>query len=188
MSLIKVDVTQDMKPLTDHMFIGDDSGLEEQLIVKSRQANILKYTPKDASVRFGDQVMLTTWKTKGRTLFWLVGDNNDLAGVIWFGKSTFPLDIEGLETPTETFAIRLYEGYTGHGLAVPFMKLALKAAVELKQQNDQQIDGVWLQTDLTNPAAIAVYTKFGFKEVARDDARVTMVLDREKILDIAQSA
>jgi GNAT superfamily N-acetyltransferase len=170
-----------MKPLIIYLAVGRDENLEAQLIKKSHQPNILKYTPKDAKKRFGSPEMFKQWLAKGREIHWLLGADNDLAGIIWYGKSDFPLDIELPEIPEETFAIRLYDGYTGHGLARPFMELSLKTAVQSKQARDEKITGIWLQTDFDNPAAVAAYTKFGYQEVARDDKRVTMVLDTSRI-------
>jgi GNAT superfamily N-acetyltransferase len=170
-----------MKPLITCVAVGQDENLEAQLISKSRQPNILKYTPNDAKKRFGSHEMFKQWLAKGREIHWLLGASSDLAGIIWYGKSNFPLDIKLPETPQETFAIRLYDGYAGRRLARPFMELSLKTAVKLKQARGEPIVGIWLQTDTDNPAAIAAYTKFGYQEVARDHERVTMVLGTSKI-------
>ncbi|HVX57301.1 MAG TPA: GNAT family N-acetyltransferase [Candidatus Saccharimonadales bacterium] len=171
-----------MKPLIDHLAVGRDAGLEEQLISKSRQPNILRFTPKDAKERFGDRAMLEKWLAKGREIHWLVGNDNELAGIIWYGKARFPLDIELPELPEETFAIRIYEGYSGHGLARPFMHQSLAVHVERRRARNEPITGIWLETDVDNPAALASYTKFGYQEVARDAKRVTMVLPSSQIV------
>lgn len=176
-NLLLVPADDSIKPLVTALAVGRDPDLERQLITKSKQPNILKYTPKDAKERFGSPEQFEKWLTKGREVHWLLGPDNDLAGIIWYGKSAFPLDMPLPETPQETFAIRLYDGYTGHGLARPFMRLSLKTAARLKEERSEPVVGIWLQTDTVNPAAIAAYTKFGYREVARDDKRVTMVLD-----------
>jgi GNAT superfamily N-acetyltransferase len=176
--LLRLPPDEAMKPLITGLAVGDDPGFVRQLIKKSREPAILKYTPKDAARRFGDADMFAAWQAKGREVHWLLGEGDDLAGIIWYGASDFPLkDLELPQTPGETFAIRLYEGYAGHHLARPFMALSLKAHLQLKRKRGEPVTGIWLQTDTTNPAAIAAYTKFGYREVARDEKRVTMILD-----------
>lgn len=182
LKLIKAD--ESLRPLIEYLAIGEDPKLEAQLIAKSKQPNILKFTPKDSKQRFGNPDMLKHWISKGRTIHWLLGPNKDLAGIIWYGKSKFPLDIELDEIPEETFAIRIYDGYAGHGLARPFMTFSLKVAVEEKRAAQEPIAGIWLQTDIDNPAAVAAYTKFGYKEVFRDHKRATMVLSSQEILNV----
>lgn len=183
--LIHIAVDETMKPLISHLAVGEDPALHKQLVQKSLEPNILKYTPNDAKKRFGNAAMLKKWLTKGREIHWLVGADNDLAGIIWYGKSEFPLDIGLSEIPQETFAIRIYDGYSGHGLARPFMTLSLRTAVQLKQARGEEVVGIWLQTDADNPAACAAYLKFGYKEVARDNKRITMVLPSAEVLAIA---
>lgn len=184
--LTLIETNDSLKPLITHLAVGDDPGLERQLITKSRQPAILQYTPKDAAERFGSPARLAAWRAKGRELHWLLGLDRDLAGIIWYGPAKFPLDAAELEVPLpeipeETFAIRLYEGYAGHGLARPAMQLSLKTYVAHQQARGQKVKGIWLQTDLDNAAAVAVYTKFGYQEVAQDDRRITLVLSSELI-------
>lgn len=184
LTLIAADKT--LQPLITYLAIGDDHELEQQLIAKSRQPNILKFTPNDAKKRFGDQTMLDAWRAKGREIHWLLGKNNDLAGIIWYGKSQFPLDIALPEIPEETFAIRIYDGYAGHGLARSALRLSLEAHVHSKQSRGEAVSGIWGQTDIDNPAALAVYVKFGYQEVDRDSKRVTLVLSSEQIKSLLQ--
>lgn len=179
------DVDETLKPLISRLAVGNDDTLRDQLIAKSRQPNILKYTPNDAAKRFGSIEMFNTWLSKGRELHWLLGPNDDLAGVIWYGQAVFPLpDLNLPEIPQETFAIRLYAGYAGQGLARPFMNLSLKVHVQENTYDSNSLTGIWLQTDIDNAPALSAYAKFGYNEVARDDQRVTMVLTRTQILRI----
>lgn len=184
LQLIEVDVA--MRPLTQYLALGEDEALIDQLITKSKQAAIMEHTPKDAAERFANRHAFDTWQARGRELHWLLGANNDLAGIIWYGRSTFPVDVDLPEIPEETFAIRIYDGYSGHGLARPFMKLSLKTHVGQKEQRSEPISGIWLQSDADNPAALAAYTKFGYHEVARDDTRVTMMMSSEEILALVK--
>jgi GNAT superfamily N-acetyltransferase len=177
---------QDLQPLITGITTRSTPELEQQLFNKSKQPNILKFTPKDAARRFGSQEMFETWKAGGRELYWLIGKDNDLAGVIWYGRKTFPLDVKLPETPAETFAVRLYDGYTGHGLAVPAMRQTLRLHVQAARERGEKIAGIWLETDTDNPAALKVYTNLGYQEVYRNDERVTMVLPASKIPDIIE--
>lgn len=165
-----------LQPFIRYVMHGNDPELARQLVEKSRQPNILKFTPKDASKRFGDEEMFKKWLAADREIYWLVGEDNDLAGIIWYGKKDFPLDIDTPEKPTETFAIRLYDGYSGHGLAVPAMRQTLRMHVRAARKRGEQPAGIWLETDDDNPAALHVYTKFGYHEVHRGEGRVAMVL------------
>lgn len=183
LQLIEVDAN--MKPAVEYLAIGNDPELADQLIAKSRQPAILEYTPKDAKERFANRHALQQWLAKGRHVHWLLGPGRDLAGIIWYGKADFPLNIPlPEEVPTETFAIRLYEGYVGHGLARPFMALSLRVYAEQLQKQGESLPGIWLQTNVDNHAALAVYAKFGYTEIYHDEERVTMVLSAQHILQI----
>lgn len=175
-----------VRPTAVFIAYGDDESLENQLIAKSLQPNILKFTPKDSSERFNNLDSYHKWQAKGRILHWLIGPDSDLAGIIWYGLSKFPLDISLQHTPTYTFAIRIYDGYAGKGLARPFMTQSLQILAKQLGDMSQQIPSIWLQTDTDNPAAIAAYTKFGYVEVHRNEKRVTMVLYASKISQIIQ--
>jgi RimJ/RimL family protein N-acetyltransferase len=171
----------DLQPHITGIATGKDAGLQQQLFKKSREPNILKYTPKDASKRFGSNEMFNAWLAGGREVYWLLGPNDDLAGIIWYGKKAPPATISGPVQPSETFAIRLYDGYSGHGLAVPAMKQTLRMHAEAAQARGEALTGIWLETDTDNPAALKVYTRFGYEEVGRTPERVTMVLPPAKI-------
>ncbi len=186
LQLVAADVA--LQPFIEYLAVGADPELEQQLIQKSHESNILKYTPNDAKKRFGDTAMLKRWLAKGREIHWLLGPDRDLAGIMWYGQEPFPIDMVMPEMPKETLAIRLYEGYAGHHLALPFMGQSLRLAVQRKQARGENINGLWLQTDVSNAAAAAVYTKFGYHEVARDQTRITMVLSVAEVLALAQSA
>lgn len=160
--------------------------LIQQLIDKSKQSNIVKYTPKDSTERFASTDHFQKWLQKGRTVHWLVGPNDDLAGIIWYGEANFPHEVKYSPAPKLTFAIRLYDGYQGHGIAAPFMKQSLSIYNDQLKQQDIALDGIWLQTDIDNGAAIHVYEKLGYKEIGRDDKRVTMVLDKKSIDEITE--
>jgi GNAT superfamily N-acetyltransferase len=168
--------------------IGRDAELEQQLYEKSTQEHILRHTPKDAAKRFGSEAQFVQWLAKGRTLHWLLGDDRDLAGVIWYGKEPMPdvkLPSHLREAPEETFAIRLYEGYAGRGFAREAMTNSLTLAASQQVQASGEINGIWLQTNVDNPAAITTYNRFGYEEIYRDEQRATMILPAATIAQIA---
>lgn len=179
--LSRVNAEPALQPFIRTIATGSDPDIESQLFKKSYESNILKFTPKDATKRFGDQAMFEAWKAGGREIYWLLGDQDDLAGIIWYGRKDFPLDVELSERPDETFAIRLYEGYSGHGLAVPAMRQTLRLHQQMAEKNGQTLHGIWLETDTDNPAALKVYARFGYQEVHRTSERVTMVLPGSEI-------
>lgn len=183
MSLNKTPADSDLQPLIRTIATGSDQAVEEQLFAKSKEPNILRFTPNDAAKRFGDRAMFEAWKAGGREIYWLLGENDDLAGIIWYGRKDFPLalDTDLPEKPTETFAIRLYEGYSGHHLAVPAMRQTLELYEKAARERGEPMTGIWLETDTDNPAALKVYTRFGYREMARDAERVTMVLPASEI-------
>jgi len=171
-----------LRPTVEYLAIGDEPTLYKQLIAKSREPNIVAHTPNDAQKRFKDVQSLLEWLAKGRDVHWLLGPGHDLAGIIWYGPSKFPLDLPVKPEPEFTFAIRLYNGYAGKGLAKPFMQQSLQEFVRERMQSGAGIPGIWLQTDVDNPAAVRAYTNFGYHEVSRDEKRVTMVLGPDEVL------
>lgn len=164
--------------------VGRNAALEQQLIIKSSQVNIRKFTPRDHDERFKSPESINEWFAKGRQLHWLVSRSGDLAGVIWYGQSLLADDQTG---PNYTFAIRLYDGYAGKGLAGKFMRLSLKIFADYVRETSVEFKGIWLKTDVTNAAAIAAYTKFGYAEIDRDEKRVTMKMDAAQIFEIASA-
>lgn len=176
-----VPANKDLQPFILSIATGAEPDLERQLFEKSREPNILRYTPKDAASRFGDKTMFDGWKAGGRELYWLLGKDNDLAGIIWYGKKAPPEGLDLPEAPSETFAIRLYDGYSGHGLAVPAMRQTLQIHARSAEARGERLTGIWLETDADNPAALKVYTRFGYEEVGRTPERVTMVLPASEI-------
>lgn len=164
--------------------VGRSTDLENQLITKSSQSNILKFTPRDHNERFTSPESIDKWFSKGRELHWLVSDSGDLAGIIWYGQSYLDNTATG---PNYTFAIRLYDRYAGKGLAGTFMRQSLKIFAEHIRVSGAEFTGIWLKTDVVNAAAVAAYTKFGYVETTRDDVRVTMKMDEEQIFALADA-
>jgi len=185
-SLQYFDASDDMRPLVKRIAVGVDDNLVEQLVANSQQAAIKQFTPKDSAERFSSPESFAQWQAKGRTVHWLLADDNKLAGIIWYGKAESPIELPE-PAPDETFAIRIYEGFSGQGLARPFMKKSLQIYASAKMAAGDPFNGIWLQTDVDNPAALASYQKFGYTEVTRDEKRVTMILTPETIQTILNS-
>lgn len=186
-ALIKYPVDQALQPVAAWIATGRNSELDAQLIQKSFEPNIVEQTPNDSRERFGDQAMLERWMQRGRQPYYLLTAGNDLAGLIWYGPTEFPLESTIGPVPQHTFAIRIYDGYAGHGLAKPFMKQTLRLYLDYLASKGEALTGIWLQTDVRNDIAKAVYGKFGYELVHEDDKRVTMVLTPDKINEIVSS-
>ena len=86
--------------------------------------------------------------------------------------------------PNTTFAIRLYEGYTSKGLAVPFMRETEAEYMTMLLKNAQLDDftGVWLETDTDNKAARKTYENVGYEYVHQGEDRVLMALGASALI------
>lgn len=167
---------------------GLNPALIDQLIKKSKQSHIRRYCPRDAEERFASPESFETWRTSkgGRNPYPLTDGSSDLAGLIWYGPQPFTgTDILNPATdPNHTFAIRMYEGTEGRGLARPFMIETMHDYVEglIRSGEIATFNGIHLETDADNPRSIPLYKKVGFEEVSRDEeGRVTMVITPERI-------
>ena len=183
-NLILYEADASLRPFILNIANGWSEELAIQLIEKSRQENILLHTPKDAAKRFKDQDSLRQWLTKGREVHWLLGPDQDLAGIIWYGPAEPPQPIDTNGVEPETFAIRIYDGYVGKGLARPFMLQSLRVLVAEREAQDKPVPFIWLETDIDNIPAVTSYTKLGYEEYTRDDIRVLMTLTPDKIKTI----
>jgi ribosomal protein S18 acetylase RimI-like enzyme len=165
------------------IYTGVNAWYRDQVISKSHEPHILKHTPKDAESRFTNTAAFEEWYEKGRKLFLLANSSGHLGGIAWYGKETAP-DYLGTGA-NHTFAIRLYEGFTGRGLGKPFMRATLHNYMGgLGREDIEQFGGIWLETCDDNDAAMALYPKFGFEIVGNDKERVGMVLSPESIREI----
>lgn len=146
------------------------SEFENEIIQKSQEEHIILATPRDAHERFVSHDSFLKWWTKGRVIYRL-HDGGETAGMIWF---SLPVDRNGLYIPA-TFAIRLYEGAVGQGLAIPFMYSAHDHF--LAEYGPQQI---WLGVKRSNVPAIHTYKKFGYEMLAEHTEDMTMLYDGDK--------
>jgi hypothetical protein len=156
-----------------------------QLVEKSKQPHILRWTPNDAALRFGDTDSVASHIDKGRHMYSLAS-GDDLAGIIWYGNKEFPTREFGPQPANQTFAIRIYEGYLRQGLAAPFMDRSLHdyilSFIETPRQDT--FDGLWLSSDVDNRAG-ELYLRYGYQIAGQADGKVYMVLSEGKIRQIA---
>jgi GNAT superfamily N-acetyltransferase len=148
------------------------------LIEKSREPLMLKHVPHDSEKRFANPESYLEWQRPDRHMFLLrKNGGGDLAGVVWFVPHRNELLEQQEISANYTFAIRIYDGYNGKGLAKPLMEVAHQKLFDIEGNN---ISGVWLDTDVDNTVARNLYNEFGYQEVANDKDRVVMVLSPER--------
>jgi hypothetical protein len=185
MSLTYYKPFPNLQPVIKKLAVGEDHELELQLVAKSKQPHVLKSTPNDAAERFSSlEAIQERKKTKKRDYYWLLGANNDLAGIIWFGPKAFPLELQLPEHPIDTFAIRLYQNYLGKGLAVPFFEQSLSVEYARRQERGETMS-LWGVTDSENSTALAVYLKVGFEQVQTNEGRTYMIMPSKTIAHTA---
>jgi ribosomal protein S18 acetylase RimI-like enzyme len=144
---------------------GLDQDLAEQLVERSKEKAIVRNCKNDAVKRFGSIEAVAAWQSKGRLSLPLVhnlgGEALSLAGFGWMGPGKPGEDepvIPGAET---TFAIRIYEGFSGQGLSRPYTETILTAHDVLYGNH-----GVWLEAWGNNTPALKTYNDVGFVQVA----------------------
>jgi len=152
--------------------------LAGQLIGKSRQPHVLEFEHEDSSPggRVSSPEAIEAWiraEQARRVAFPLINlaTGRDLAGIAWFSDKAMRAN-EGPAGYTLTFGIRLYEGYAGRGLCLPFM-----GAVHRLMMSAAQGRGVWLSAKEGNVRAMKKYERFGYRHSHRADGLVYMVND-----------
>ncbi len=153
---------------------GLTQSLREQLMVKSKQEAIVRWTGKDAAERFiTTDVILAS--ESDRTYYPLVQRSADgqldLGGLLFFS----PREKHGANY---TYAVRLYEGYGRRGLAERLTNTGIDDFALLHPQERS----IWLETDLDNEGAHRLYEKTGFISIIRGDTREVMT----KVLEAKQ--
>jgi ribosomal protein S18 acetylase RimI-like enzyme len=143
--------------------------------ITEKQINqLIEYTNSDSDIskytgdlnRFSTREQFDNWMNKERTIYTLVDENENLTGIVWVRESLLPEDKEYTKEFDHqefgvTFAIRLYEGARGKGLAEDFIKDSIKDFDPQKK--------VWLDTKADNFRAINLYQKLGYKIVSKPD-------------------
>jgi uncharacterized cofD-like protein len=159
-------------PAGDNLVLrGLTATLREQLVSKSQEENIARWTPKDASERF-PSIEAVGSRVTDTDMYALIERSKtgavDLAGLIWFSERP-------KHGCSHTFAIRMYDGYVGKGLASEFADVAIKDFQSLHPKEQS----IWLRVDIANRAARHLYEKLGFTSSLIDESGEIM----NKILD-----
>ena len=134
----------------------------QQIMKMCQEPAIREYCPMDSIKRFKDLEATEQWLAKKpRAIFLLLKKTDNglvLAGYAWTGRSTSE-QVPGGQT---TFALRVGEIGHGQGLAAPFSWLTITASAKL-----YDIADFWLETWESNGAAVHIYHKLGFEDVAK---------------------
>lgn len=138
--------------------------IARQLVALSQEPHIKRHTPNDAAKRFTTSEAGNNWHHDHHRVVYTLADTA-VNGLIWFGET--PDDPHG----RYTFAIRMYQKSLRQHLAKPFMNAAHADFREV-----EQYDGpIWLDTDINNVSARALYEKTGYEEIDQDKNRIIMV-------------
>jgi len=123
-----------------------------QLIEYANNDELIKKYTSDLK-RFKDRDSYENWLKKGRKVYVLVDDKDNLTAISWFGEEG-----EGF-----TFALRVYGKARGKGLGYGFLKETMNQFMELDDYKMANNKEWWLETSKDNIAAIKIYEKLGFK-------------------------
>lgn len=141
------------------IFRGFDETVAKQVVDQSTQPSIRAMTPRDPSERFPDVDAAMEWyHSSPDRIFYSLGYRAHLAGIIWFSKSTF-------QDAERTFAIRVYEPFSGHGLGTTFGQAAHEDLVH------EYSGSLWADFHVDNIASQTVARKLGYTRV---DDRVSV--------------
>ncbi len=154
-----------------------DFSSAHQLVKKSRQEHIQEFEFEDSEPggRFFSIDCLKKWMEVERVTNLMVdSDDNQVAGIDWFSPRIYPKDPDKIIPIgySITFGLRLYEGYIGRGLALPFMQQTHRSLVRYAQGR-----GLWLSVKKNNYIAMNLYRKFGYKYDYETDDLIYMVND-----------
>lgn len=149
---------------------------------KKQALELVKYTNTDPLIlehtqdtnRFKDFDTYKEWLKKNRNLYALTDKTDKLMGIIWFGKKRMPKGnhySQSINTNhySITFAIRLYEHARGKGLAKKFIKAAWQIYINSDEYLNNHANGLWLETNINNFAAVKAYKRVGFVLVSKPD-------------------
>jgi ribosomal protein S18 acetylase RimI-like enzyme len=124
----------------------------KQLIKYTNNDDLIKKCTSDLK-RFVNRESYENWLKKGRKIYSLVDEKDNLMGISWFGGEG-----EGF-----TFALRIYGKARGEGLGYGFLKETMNRFMELDDYKKAKNKEWWLETSKDNIAAIKIYEKCGFK-------------------------
>jgi len=102
--------------------------------------------------RFKDRESFENWLKKGRKIYCLVDEDDNLLGISWFGEEG-----EGF-----TFGLRIYGEARGKGEGYGFLKETMDDYMKEEEYMKASNKDIWLETSKDNIAAIKIYQKCGF--------------------------
>jgi ribosomal protein S18 acetylase RimI-like enzyme len=129
----------------------DKKNIDELIAYSANDLDVAKFTSD--RTRFASQESFDRWISKGRTIYSLVNDSENLIGITWFGYS------EG----GFTLAIRLYGEARGKGLAGWFLKETMDRFMKTEEYSKGESQSFWLEVSKDNLPAVKTYEKLGFK-------------------------
>lgn len=148
------------------VYRGWSEELAEQLVDSSRESEMLRWVPRDATERFVHEDAAHEWYRSKQRIVYSLARKATLGGVIWFSRA--PREEYGAEY---TFAIRMYEEARGQKAAGPFVAVA-HADFESCCGNAAS---VWLEAEADNRRALNLYDQHGYEVVDDKDGRIIMV-------------
>jgi ribosomal protein S18 acetylase RimI-like enzyme len=148
------------------LYRGWNDTIVSQLVERSKEEEIRRFTKRDSLERFADPQAAEDWYKEKAHVVYALGQKAALAGVAWFTQTSRP------ELGAEyTFAVRMYESQRGRGLAGALLEAAHKDF----ESHMQYEKNIWLEADESNERALHFYEKHGYERVNQKDGRVLMV-------------
>lgn len=118
-----------------------------------------------------------------RYYYSLIGENNDLAGLIWFTKKSIPIGKYNHKFEYQkyglTFALRIYDKYRGKGLSYPFLKSAYFKYKKTNIYKTNKNNKLWIRVNKNNVPALKTYYKFGLKNITDTKLHKKLILIEE---------
>lgn len=122
--------------------------------------------------RFETLESYTTWFLQGRTIYGAVDTHEVLAGIVWCGPKSLPVDIPlAQDYEWHTVAYRSYGSYRGSG----FMKDFCKQALDDYRTHHQGIR-MFVKISCGNEASIGLARSLGFSPLTEASSGTSVVL------------
>jgi len=123
----------------------------DQLIVFTNSDIDVQKNTSDLK-RFASRQLWEAWQEKGRKMYAMIDDNDDLMGITWFGP----------EGNGFTLAVRMYGNARGKGLSESFLRETMESYMQEPEYANAQNKDWWLEVSKDNLPAIKIYEKLGF--------------------------